>query len=183
MINDERPMFNFQLKSNNSSLPGTSTLSVEHWTLNICLLSFVAAVLLPCLAAAAADVAQPPSAVPPAPTPFATVTGTVECKDLTKFGPDTSVEISIFDVSKADAPAITLGKQVFRDFKAFPFAFEVPYVPSAVKPGHRYVLSVRILVSSRLAYVTDTAIPILGDNPAKDIKVPVVKVKPPEIKK
>jgi|WetSurMetagenome_2_1015567.scaffolds.fasta_scaffold16685_2 putative lipoprotein len=174
MINDERPMFNFQLKSNNSSLPGTSTLSVEHWTLNICLLSFVAAVLLPCLAAAAAE--------PPA-TPFATVTGTVECKDTTKFGSDTSVEISILDVTKADAPAITLGKQVFRDFKSFPFAFEVPYVPSAVKPGHRYILSVRILVSSRLSYITDTAIPILGDNPAKDIKVPVVKVKPPEIKK
>jgi putative lipoprotein len=110
---------------------------------------------------------------------LASVTGTVECNDRTKFAPETIVEIAIQDVSLADAPAVTLGKQVFKDFKGFPFAFEVPYDPAAVKPGHRYALSVRILVSGRLTYINDTTIPVLGNHPSQDVKAPVIKIKPP----
>ena len=132
-----------------------------------------AAALLACLQALPAETPKEP------PKPLATVTGTIECKDATKYGPETVVEISILDVTKADAPAVTLGKQVLKDFKAFPIPFEVPYDPAAIKPGHRYVVSVRIEVSGHLAFITDTAVPVMSDGPTKDVKVPVVKVKQP----
>jgi uncharacterized lipoprotein YbaY len=113
--------------------------------------------------------------------PLASVTGTVEFTTATKYGPETVLEISILDVSRADAPAITMGKQVLKDFKAFPIAFEAPYDPAAIKPGHRYTVIARILVSGQLAFINDTAIPVILGAPTKDVKVPVVKVKPPQI--
>ncbi len=155
--------------------------------LALCLAAVLALAAAPALPSSGATARTGSASLPAAtPTeapqkPLAAVTGTVEFKDATKYGPETVVEIEILDVSKADTPAVTMGKQILKDFKTFPIPFEVPYDPAAVKPGHRYSIGVRILISGRLTFVSDTVVPVINEGPTKNVKVPVVRVKQPQV--
>lgn len=63
-------------------------------------------------------------------------------------------EATLEDVSRADAPAIALGK-VERPVTGVPIRFEIPFDPSDVAPERTYSVRARILVEGRLAWTSD----------------------------
>ncbi len=106
------------------------------------------------------------------------VTGTIEFKGDAKFEAETVANVTIRDVSIADAPAPIIGQQLIKDLKKFPISFEVEYDPAKIDQRLMYSVGVRIETKGRLDYINDTAILIISrNNPISDVKVPVIQVK------
>jgi uncharacterized lipoprotein YbaY len=106
------------------------------------------------------------------------VSGTIEFKGEARFEADTVARVTLQDVSLADAPAKKVGEQVIKDLKKFPIPFEVEYAPAAIEQGHTYAVQVRIETKDRLDYLNDTRVEVISrGKPAKDVKVPVIRVK------
>ena len=90
-----------------------------------------------------------------------TISGTVTYLDRSALPPEATLEITVEDVSLADAPAKIVGRLVRMPAGQVPIAFEVPYVESAVVPHHRYSLRARVTVDGQLRYISTTHTPVL----------------------
>lgn len=75
--------------------------------------------------------------------------------------PSTAIlEVFLLDVSRADAPAITLAKQSGQIKGQIPLPFCLTYDPAEVEPGHSYEISARIENNGRLLFTTTTHNPV-----------------------
>jgi uncharacterized lipoprotein YbaY len=90
--------------------------------------------------------------------PDASVTGVVTYTRRIALPPNAVVSVALRDVSRADAPAVTLGEQIVEtEGRQVPIPFEIPYDPSAIDPTHRYAVSARITVDGELRYLNTSA--------------------------
>ena len=87
-----------------------------------------------------------------------TVTGSITYRERIALPPTAQVEITLADVSLADAPARTLAQQAFTaDGRQVPFAFSLTVDLRPLDPRHSYAVSARISdASGRLMFITDT---------------------------
>ena len=87
-----------------------------------------------------------------------TVTGSITYRERIALPPTAQVEITLADVSLADAPARTLAQQAFTaDGRQVPFAFSLTVDQRPLDPRHSYAVSARISdASGRLMFITDT---------------------------
>ena len=99
------------------------------------------------------------------PTAAASVTGTATYRERMALPPDAVFEAIIEDVSKADAPAVVLGRTQVTSIQV-PVSFTVPYDPAKLDPR------ARILVEGRLWFTSDTRHPVLRD--AGDTRVDIL---------
>ena len=67
--------------------------------------------------------------------------------------PTATLEVSLQDVSLADAPAVTLAKQSGPVKGQVPLPFHLRYDPASVKPGHTYAISARIEDNGQLLFI------------------------------
>ena len=105
------------------------------------------------------------------PTAAASVTGTATYRERMALPPDAVFEAIIEDVSKADAPALVLGRTEVTSFQV-PVSFSIAYDPAKLDPRARYSVRTRILVEGRLWFTSDTRHPVLRD--AGDTRVDIV---------
>lgn len=106
------------------------------------------------------------AAVEPAPSEPATpaaaiVTGTVTYREKIALSPDAVVEVKLLDVSRAGAPALTIGEQVIVNPGQVPISFEIEYDPADIDDRFVYAVQVRILEGDRLAFINDTTYPVI----------------------
>ena len=87
-------------------------------------------------------------------TPQATLDGEVFYLQRIALPPTATLEVSLQDVSLADAPAVTLAKQSGQIKGQVPLPFHLTYDPAEVKPGHTYAVSARIEQDGKLLFVT-----------------------------
>ena len=87
-------------------------------------------------------------------TPKATLDGEVYYLQRIALPPTATLEVSLQDVSLADAPAITLAKQSGPVKGQVPLPFHLPYDPAEVKPGHTYAVSARIEEDGKLLFIS-----------------------------
>jgi putative lipoprotein len=108
----------------------------------------VSAVAAPLLAACATTPAEQP----------VTVTGSITYRERIALPPTAQVEITLADVSLADAPSRTVAQQAFTaDGRQVPFAFSLTVDQRPLDPRHSYAVSARITdASGRLMFITDT---------------------------
>ena len=94
-----------------------------------------------------------PTAVSPV-----TVTGSITYRERIALPPTAQVEITLADVSLADAPSTTIAQQAFTaDGRQVPFAFSLTVDQRRLDPRHSYAVSARISdASGRLMFITDT---------------------------
>jgi len=106
------------------------------------------AIAAPLLAACATTPAEQP----------VTVTGNITYRERIALPPTAQVEITLADVSLADAPARTLAQQAFTaDGRQVPFAFSLTVDQRPLDPRHSYAVSARITdASGKLMFITDT---------------------------
>jgi putative lipoprotein len=72
------------------------------------------------------------------------VKGTVASVDGFVLAPGSQVEVTLADVSRADAPAVVLAKATLPVTGPYPLPFSLPYNPAGIQPNHTYVVSARV---------------------------------------
>ncbi|WP_172330669.1 YbaY family lipoprotein [Mangrovicoccus sp. HB161399] len=102
----------------------------------------------------------------------ATLTGTVTYLERIVLPPDATVEVKLQDVSRADAPALTIAETSFAPETQVPVAFALGYDSSAIDERHRYALRARILAGDRVLFLTKRHFGVLtGGEDSTDILV------------
>ncbi|RZI55986.1 MAG: lipo-like protein [Pseudomonas sp.] len=105
------------------------------------------------------------------------VRGIIMKRDRRGLAPDTQIEVTVSDVSLADAPAKVVGRQTFtNDGKQMPLEFSVALKGDDIKANRRYALLARVTEGGKLTYITDTHIPVTPENWSTKFEVKVVPV-------
>lgn len=122
-------------------------------------------------------VGEPPAPQGEAPAAYA-VTGVVTFKEPDTLPSGAVVEVRLQDVSRADAPANVIFTQVITTTgEQPPIPFSLNFNPAEVDDRFTYTVGARINVDGKLAWINDTAIPVITRGaPVSDVDVPVVKV-------
>lgn len=94
----------------------------------------------------------------------ATLSGEVSYREKIALRPGHRLTVELQDVSRADAPAILLGRWEAPVSGQVPFAFSVSYDPQRVQPRSRYSLRAMLHdASGQLAWTTTQAYLVLSD--------------------
>ncbi len=118
------------------------------------------------LALAAVACEDEPASPTAEPTDTAKVTGTVTYRERIALTPNAAVEVKLVDVSRADAPAVTIGEQTIEDPGQVPIAFEIEYSTADIDDRFTYAVQARITENGQLAFISDTAYHVITrDNP------------------
>ena|GEM_PF-843733 len=109
-----------------------------------------------------------------------TVTGTVSYRQRIALPPTATVEVVLADVSRADAPAVEIGKQVIKPTTQVPIAFSLSYDPAKIDSTHTYAVRASIMLDGKLWFSTTERYAVITQgNPTKvDILVQMVKSTP-----
>ena len=118
----------------------------------------------------------PPTATPiqPSPTTEPTaeqpetskVTGTITYRERIALSPNAVVEVKLSDISRQDAPSVTIEELTIRNPGQVPISFEIEYDPDEIKERLTYAIQVRIMEGDELAFINDTAYDVITrDNP------------------
>ncbi|HEX6828787.1 MAG TPA: YbaY family lipoprotein [Burkholderiales bacterium] len=91
----------------------------------------------------------------------ALVTGTATYRERIALTPDAVLEVTLEDVSRADAPAVVLGRARVEPAGQVPIRFEIAYDPAQIDDSHSYTLRARISAGGRLMFTTDRAYPVI----------------------
>ena len=111
------------------------------------------------------------------------LTGTVTYRQRIALPPQAVVEVQLQDVSRADAPGIVLGSQMFQTGPSqAPFSFELRYAPELIAPNGSYAVRARVTVDGDLAWTNTEIVGVLTrGQPATGVEVVVNQVeKAPE---
>lgn len=86
-----------------------------------------------------------------------TISGTVSYRERMALPPTAQVQVSLVDVSLADAPSKTIAEATFAtDGNNVPLPFKLSYDPAQIEPRHSYALQARITDQGELLFITDT---------------------------
>ena len=90
------------------------------------------------------------------------IAGTVTYRNRSALPPTAVIEVTLADVSLADAPAKVISTQrIEAGGKQPPFPYELAYDPAQIDPKYSYSVSARITVGNELLFISDTFIPVL----------------------
>lgn len=135
-------------------------------------------VALAAVALGAAGCAAPVAVEPPAASQAA-VSGTVSYLPRIALVPGVTLTVRLLDVSRADAPATTLGMYTHvTTGDQVPFAYTIRYAPAAINPAFTYVVRAELRDrDGSLRWTTDTATPVITQgNPTSDVALTLVQV-------
>ena len=111
-----------------------------------------------------------------------TLTGTVVYRDPSAPPADAVLTVTLEDVSRADAPAVTLGQAQFQlNGQSAPIPFSLAYPRSAVIPQAMYSARARLTQGDRLLFTTTQNNPVdpLRPAPLQLVLEPVAPAAPP----
>ncbi len=99
----------------------------------------------------------------------ARVTGTVTYRQRIALTPNAVIEVKLLDVSRADAPAVTIAEQTIMPAgHQVPIAFSLEYDPGRIDDRSRYVIQARILEKGQVTFISTQAYPVITvGNPNK----------------
>ncbi|MGB5975662.1 MAG: YbaY family lipoprotein [Nodosilinea sp.] len=110
-------------------------------------------------------------------TDSSSVTGTVSYRPRVAMPPNAVLDVSLIDVSRADAPAVTIASQstVFGD-RQVPIPFELVYDPNQIDSRLSYAVQARILVDGQLRFTSTSRVGVItqGNPTAVEIIVDLV---------
>ncbi len=106
-----------------------------------------------------------------------TVTGEVFYRERIAMPQGAVLTVRVEDVSRADAPAVTIGEEVINDPGNVPVKFSVQYDGSKVEPQNTYAIRARIEVDGQLMWTNTTHIPVITNGaPTQNVQVLVQRV-------
>jgi putative lipoprotein len=99
----------------------------------------------------------------PAAQAQAILPGTASYLERIALPPDAALDVSIEDVTLADAPAEVIATARVAPAGKPPIRFGIGYDPERINAGHRYVVRASIKQGERLLFSTDQAHPVSTD--------------------
>ena len=125
----------------------------------------------------------PTAVVEPTPQPTAAapgvVTGTVTYRERIALSPQAVVDVKLVDISRADAPATTIGEHVIENPGQVPISFEIEYDPDDIDERFSYAVQARIMEGERLAFINDTAYHVITRGSPTHVDMVLVQVGEP----
>lgn len=88
--------------------------------------------------------------------------GRVFFRERMMLPPGAMVEVRLVDVSRADAPSLTIARTRFAAEGRNPLPFVISYDPARIRPGRRYAVQARITDGRRLLFITTQHYPVLA---------------------
>lgn len=108
----------------------------------------------------------------------AKVTGTVTYLQRIALPPNAIVEVKLQEVSRLDAPAVTVAEQTIEtEGRQVPFPFELSYDTSQIDPRYTYVIQARILVEGELRWISTTAHRVITQGNPSTVEVRIEPVR------
>ncbi|NJL48191.1 MAG: hypothetical protein HC929_12815 [Leptolyngbyaceae cyanobacterium SM2_5_2] len=105
-------------------------------------------------------------------TDVGTVTGTITYLPRIALPANAVVEVSLVDVSRADAPAITLASQsIITGGRQVPIPFELVYNPEQIDPRFTYAVQARISLAGQLRFINTTRVAVLTQGNPSQVEV------------
>jgi putative lipoprotein len=98
----------------------------------------------------------------------ASISGTVSYVQRIAMPPQNTVTIKLLDVSRADAPAVELGKQIISNAGNPPINFVIRYNPADVRPTGTYAIAATIEADGRILFRTTEQFNVLTREAPKD---------------
>ncbi|MDZ5601234.1 YbaY family lipoprotein [Pseudomonas sp. RP23018S] len=92
----------------------------------------------------------------PTPPDRASLAGEVFYLQRIALPPAATLNVELQDISRADAPAITLARQAGPVKGNVPLPFQLSYDPTQIQPGHRYAVRARIELDGQLLFINTT---------------------------
>ena len=107
------------------------------------------------------------------------VSGTVAYRERIALDPSAEVVVQLLDVSRMDAPSVTLAEQRIKaNGKQPPFAYELTVDAARIDLRMRYAVSARILRGEQLLFINDTQYPVLTQGSGATADLVLVRVTP-----
>ena len=96
---------------------------------------------------------------------FYPLSGTVTKRDRRALAPDARVVVTLSDVSRADAPAVVLGRRTIElKGRQLPVEWDFGISLNKLKPTGRYALRAQVYEDGKLSYTTDSFIGVTPEN-------------------
>ncbi len=92
----------------------------------------------------------------------ASIDGTATYRERMMLPPTAVLEVTLEDVSRADAATDIIARTQVQTLTASPYSFTLTYDPARMKVGHRYTIRARILNNGTLMFQSSTGYPITG---------------------
>jgi len=105
-----------------------------------------------------------------------TVTGTVAFDKRVVLPPQSVLDVSLHDVSHADARSFELAGILIEDPGLPPYNFGLAYDGEAIDPRHTYVVRASIRTDGRLLFTTDTVYPVLTRGAGNEVNLVLRRV-------
>lgn len=107
----------------------------------------------------------------------ARVTGTVTYRERIALPPNAVVQVTLQDISRADASAVVLGEQTITTMgRQVPIPFEIAYDPSAIDERLTYSVRARITVDGQLLFTSTTATLVITRGRPTDVEIVLARV-------
>jgi putative lipoprotein len=105
------------------------------------------------------------------------VTGTITYRERMALGPEAVAEVSLLDVSRADAKATLVAKQRITRPGQVPIRFELQYAPEDIDERMTYAVSARVQdAEGKLLYRTDTVHHALTRGAGESVTVELIAI-------
>ncbi len=104
-----------------------------------------------------------------------TVSGTATYRERIAVPQDATLYVEVQDISRADAPAVTLAAQRYA-LTAVPAAFELQVDDALIRDGMTYAVSGSIYRGDQLLFTTDTVHPVLTNGAGDTTDLVLVQV-------
>lgn len=103
------------------------------------------------------------------------VRGTATYRERIAMPPGAVLEVTLEDVSLADAPAGVIAKARLENIGNPPYEFEVPYDPAQIDDRQTYAVRARLLLDGQLMFTTDTHHPVLTRGAGDEVAMVLVR--------
>ena len=105
---------------------------------------------------------------------MARVTGTITYRQRIALGPEAVIDVQLLDVSRQDAAAELVAREMLRRPSQVPIRFQLDYDPSHVDPRHTYLVRAQVVERGELRFVTHTAVPVITRGKPSDVEIVVI---------
>jgi uncharacterized lipoprotein YbaY len=101
----------------------------------------------------------------------ASITGTASYRERMMLPPGSILEVTLEDVSRADAPADVIARAEVEASKAPPYFFTLEYDPARINSNHRYNVRARIMADGTLMFQSDAGYAVLGSGNVTNVDI------------
>ena len=119
-----------------------------------------------------------PEPAPETPTPAASVTGTIAYPGSAALPPGAELTVRLEDVSRADAPSVTIAERVIANPGQSPIRFEIGYDPADIDDRFDYSIQATITHGDTLLFINDTVYSVLTWGYPNSVDMVLVSVQP-----